>query len=159
MAKVNIRYLSGAGTWRKGKGEISPQWATAVDNRRDKQIHSLVLSPVFPPTPPIHLKTWEEFLNLEVPVPLAVEGKDGMMICEEENVMPLSSSLLQAKETEQIAVNARENIWEEGKQKARARAAQLDTQYTGWALLTIAGALGIIVIIFGTLILMQRMGR
>ena len=158
MAKVLIRYLTGAGTHRDRTGEVSPQWATAVDNRKDKQIHSLVLSPVYHPTPRTVAKTWDEFLNLEAPAEISIPGKKGIMICEEENVLPLSCTQLSQKEQEQVSLNARKNIWAEGKQKARARAAELDMAFQGAALVMITVALAFVVIVFGVLLLLQRLG-
>ena len=158
MAKVKILYLTAGGTYREGKGDISQQWSGAVDNKKDKEIHSLVLNPVFPQTPPIPLKTWEELLSMPTPLPIGEEGKDSLMVCEEDNVLPLSSTTLSSQETEQVALNARENIWEEGKQKARAKAAQMDAVLQSWALVLVAGGLGFLVLVFGFLLLLQRFG-
>jgi len=156
MPKVNILYL-GTGRYRKETGIIDANWVTQIQNKKKKHCHSLGLGPVFPELPPVKVNSLDELLTFKPDGHLSYSKE--VVLIPDGHFMPLLPEVYPEEVQGEIEANLRLQAFQEGVQKARSEAEKKDNSYQGMALIIVALIAGLVVIIFGTLILSQRLGQ
>ena len=154
VGKISILYLTGEGRYRRAKGVITPEWATLVQNKKNKQVHALTMKPIFPDSEPIRFQSWQDFVEAPTPIVFA-NGKPDMMVCEDDFFIPKASEEPDGKEWEEVARNTRRHVWNEAKAKAVHKAAQA---HEFMSLMIIAPAMigGAAVVILGIVVVLSR---
>ena len=123
--RIQTLYLAVGGKYRRRRILQNHPEPTTLRNVRDQQLHTLSGAPIFPKSrQPTALTSFEELVEVGPPPPMEVPEHQ-MMLCEDNNLWPVSCDSRGPTEDEQL--NQMEDIYQEYYQAAEADVSKKST--------------------------------
>ena len=152
--QVQVLYLAVGNQYRRRKVRQTANNPIALDNQRDRQLHLLRGDPIFDKVSPVLLESIDGLASMDAPLPTALP-ESRMMICEEDNVWPVSRVETVLPVDEQL--NQLEDLYQEGFQRAESKAAEDSTGSRLDKMMLISGFVAVALVAIMGLIVLNHM--